>query len=151
MEAARLAAEDAHRQHMEAFRQLEENRSTAPAHGPEPRPLHREWSLKTSWSTIQSSSMERPVQMSQVSDWKTSREYLMLRCAPRRVGWPSRCTCSRVRLNTSGSVWSPSWRRDRNQLLGMSLGGSFSLSTSLTTSSMLKRWNFCSWLKGTNL
>ena len=46
MEAARVAAEDAHRQHMEALRQLEENRTTAPVHGPEPRPLHREWSLE---------------------------------------------------------------------------------------------------------
>ena len=46
MEAARVAAEDVHRQHMEALRQLEENRTTAPVHGPEPRPLHREWSLE---------------------------------------------------------------------------------------------------------
>jgi len=30
MEAARVSAEDAHRQHMEALRQLEENRATAP-------------------------------------------------------------------------------------------------------------------------
>ena len=46
MEAARMAAEDAHRQHMEALRQLEENRTTAPIHNPELRPHHREWSLK---------------------------------------------------------------------------------------------------------
>jgi len=30
MEAARVAAEDAHQQHMEALRQLEENRVAAP-------------------------------------------------------------------------------------------------------------------------
>jgi len=46
MEAARVAAEDAHRQHMEAFHQLEENRATAPVFGPEPRPPVREWSLE---------------------------------------------------------------------------------------------------------
>jgi len=46
MEAARAAAEDAHRQHMEALRQLEKNRATAPVFGPEPRPLVREWSLE---------------------------------------------------------------------------------------------------------
>jgi len=44
-EAARVAAEDAHRQHMEAIRQLEENRTAAPAFGPEPRPTVKEWSL----------------------------------------------------------------------------------------------------------
>jgi len=36
MEAARVAAEDAHWQHIEAHRQLEENRATAPVFGPEP-------------------------------------------------------------------------------------------------------------------
>jgi len=41
MEAARVAAEDAHRQ-----RQLEENRVAAPVFGPEPRPVVREWSLE---------------------------------------------------------------------------------------------------------
>jgi len=46
MEAARIAAEDAHRQHMEALRQLEENRAAAPVVGPEPRPAVREWSLE---------------------------------------------------------------------------------------------------------
>jgi len=46
MEAARVAAEDAHRQHMEALRQLEENRAAAPVFGPEPRPAVREWSLE---------------------------------------------------------------------------------------------------------
>jgi len=46
MEAARLAAEDAHRQHMEALRQLEENRTVVPASGAEPRPAVREWSLE---------------------------------------------------------------------------------------------------------
>ena len=46
MEAARVAVEDAHRQHMEALRQLEENRTTAPAFGLEPRPAAREWSLE---------------------------------------------------------------------------------------------------------
>jgi len=42
MEAARAAAEDAHRQHMEALRQLEENRVTTPTFGLEPRPTARE-------------------------------------------------------------------------------------------------------------
>ena len=46
METARVAAEDAHRQHMEALRQLEENRTDAPAFGHEPRPAIREWSLE---------------------------------------------------------------------------------------------------------
>ena len=46
IEAARAAAEDAHRQHMEALRQLEENRVAAPAFGPEPHATAREWSLK---------------------------------------------------------------------------------------------------------
>jgi len=46
MEVARAAAENAHRQHMEALRQLEENRVVAPAFGPEPRPTVREWSLE---------------------------------------------------------------------------------------------------------
>ena len=46
MEAARVAAEDAHRQHMEALRQLDENRAAAPMFGPEPRPPVREWSLE---------------------------------------------------------------------------------------------------------
>ena len=41
-----MAAEDAHRQHMEALRQLEENRVAAPTFGPEPRPTAREWSLE---------------------------------------------------------------------------------------------------------
>jgi len=36
MEAARVAAEDAHQQHMEALRQLEENRAVAPVFSPEP-------------------------------------------------------------------------------------------------------------------
>jgi len=69
----------------------------------------------------------------------------------RRVGWPLRCTCSHVRLNFGGWVWSLSWRRGRNQLLGISLGESFSSSTSPTTSNMLKRWSFYSWLKGINM
>ncbi|XP_027927570.1 uncharacterized protein LOC114184459 [Vigna unguiculata] len=46
MEAARVAAEDAHRQHMEALRQLEKNRAIAPTSGLEPRPVVREWSLQ---------------------------------------------------------------------------------------------------------
>jgi len=46
MEATRVAAEDAHRQHMEALHQLEENRAVAPMFGPEPRPAVREWSLE---------------------------------------------------------------------------------------------------------
>jgi len=46
MEVARAAAEDAHIQHMEALRQLEENRVVAPAFGLEPRPTVREWSLE---------------------------------------------------------------------------------------------------------
>jgi len=46
MEAARVAAEDAHRQHMEAPRQLEENMTVALAFDPEPRPPVREWSLE---------------------------------------------------------------------------------------------------------
>jgi len=46
LEAARVAAEDAHGQHMEALRQLEETRTAAPTFGPEPRPAAREWSLK---------------------------------------------------------------------------------------------------------
>jgi len=36
MEAVRVAAEDPHRQHMEALRQLEENRIVAPVFGLEP-------------------------------------------------------------------------------------------------------------------
>ena len=94
--------------------------------------------------------MERPVQMSHISGWRTLREYSMLRCAPRRVDWPSQCTCSRVRLSTSGSVWSPSWRRGRNRLLGMSSGENFFSSTSPTVSNMLKRWSFYNWLNGIN-
>jgi len=46
MEAVRVAAEDAHWQHMEALCQLEENRAVAPVFGPEPRPAVREWSLE---------------------------------------------------------------------------------------------------------
>jgi len=46
MEATRVAAEDAHRQHMEALRQLEENRVVAHVFGSEPRPPVREWSLE---------------------------------------------------------------------------------------------------------
>jgi len=46
IEAARVAVEDVHRQHMEALRQLEENRTVAPTFGPEPRPTVREWSLE---------------------------------------------------------------------------------------------------------
>jgi len=46
MEAARVAGEDAHRQYMEALRQLEENRMAAPVFGLEPRPVVREWSLE---------------------------------------------------------------------------------------------------------
>jgi len=46
MEAARVVAEDAHRQHMEALRQLEENKMAAPTFGHEPRPTVREWSLE---------------------------------------------------------------------------------------------------------
>ena len=46
MEAARAAVEDAHRQHMEALCQLEENMVAAPAFGPEPRPTAKEWSLE---------------------------------------------------------------------------------------------------------
>ena len=41
-----MVVEDAHRQHMEALRQLEENRTTAPVHGPKPGPRHQEWSLE---------------------------------------------------------------------------------------------------------
>jgi len=67
MEAARVAAEDAHKQHMEALRQLEENRTTALVHGLEPRPLHREWSLEDFLKHLRLSSMGRPVQMSQIS------------------------------------------------------------------------------------
>jgi len=46
MEAARAAAEDAHRQNMEALRQLKENRVAAPAFGPDQRPTVREWRLE---------------------------------------------------------------------------------------------------------
>jgi len=46
MEAARAASEDAHRQHIEALRQLEENRVDAPSFGSEPRPTAREWNLE---------------------------------------------------------------------------------------------------------
>ena len=46
MEVARVAVEDAHRQHMEALRQLEENKATALGFGLEPRPPVKEWSLE---------------------------------------------------------------------------------------------------------
>jgi len=46
MEAARVAAEDAHRQRMEALCQLKENRTVTLIFGPKPRPLVREWSLE---------------------------------------------------------------------------------------------------------
>jgi len=46
MEAARITAKDAYWQHMEALRQLEENRATNLVFGPEPRPAVREWSLE---------------------------------------------------------------------------------------------------------
>ncbi|XP_027927450.1 uncharacterized protein LOC114184337 [Vigna unguiculata] len=46
MEAARVAIEDAHQQHMEALCQLEETRMAALAYGPEPRPVATEWSLE---------------------------------------------------------------------------------------------------------
>jgi len=46
MEAARVAAEDAHQQHMEALRQLEENKAAAFVFSLEPRPIVREWSLE---------------------------------------------------------------------------------------------------------
>jgi len=46
MEAARVAAEDAHKQHMEALHQLEENKTVASVFGPEPRLTVREWSLE---------------------------------------------------------------------------------------------------------
>jgi len=46
MEAARVAAKDAHMQHMEALWQLEENRTTAPTFGLEPRPAVRGWSIE---------------------------------------------------------------------------------------------------------
>jgi len=46
MEAAKVAAEDAHKQHMEALRQLEENKVAATAYGPKPRPPVWEWSLE---------------------------------------------------------------------------------------------------------
>jgi len=39
------AAEDAHRQRMEALCQLKENRTVAPIFGPKPRPPVREWCL----------------------------------------------------------------------------------------------------------
>ena len=41
-----MAAEDAYRQHIEALRQLEENRAAAPVFGPEPQPAAKEWSLE---------------------------------------------------------------------------------------------------------
>jgi len=41
-----VVVEDAHRQHMEALRQLEENRAVAPVFGLEPQPILREWSLE---------------------------------------------------------------------------------------------------------
>jgi len=44
MEAKRVVVEDAHRQHMEALRQLEENRTTAPVYDPKPQPPVQEWS-----------------------------------------------------------------------------------------------------------
>jgi len=46
MEAMKVAAEEAHRQHMEALCQLEENRAAALVFGPEPRPTVMEWSLE---------------------------------------------------------------------------------------------------------
>ena len=46
IESARVAAEDAYKQHMEALRQLEENKTAAPTFGLEPRPAVREWSLE---------------------------------------------------------------------------------------------------------
>jgi len=42
MEAARVAVEDAHMQHMESLRQLKENMIDAPVFGLEPRPQVRE-------------------------------------------------------------------------------------------------------------
>jgi len=46
IEAVRVAIEDAHRQHIDVLRQLEENKTVAPVFGPEPRPTVREWSLE---------------------------------------------------------------------------------------------------------
>jgi len=46
MEAAKVATEDAHRQHREALYQLEKNRVVALVFGPKPRPPAREWSLE---------------------------------------------------------------------------------------------------------
>jgi len=46
METARVADEDAHKQHMEALWQLEENRTVALVFDLEPQPTVREWSLE---------------------------------------------------------------------------------------------------------
>jgi len=46
MKVAWVVVEDAHMQHMEALRQLEENMTVALVFGPEPRPAVREWSLE---------------------------------------------------------------------------------------------------------
>jgi len=46
METARVAAEDGHWQHMEALRQLKENRVASPMFGPGQRPAVREWRLE---------------------------------------------------------------------------------------------------------
>jgi len=46
IEAVRVAADDAHRQHIEALRQLEKNKTTAPAFGLDPWPAVRELSLE---------------------------------------------------------------------------------------------------------
>ena len=46
MEAARQAADDAQRQHMDALRQLGENAAGAQMYGPHPQPPPLEWSLE---------------------------------------------------------------------------------------------------------
>jgi len=98
------AAEDAHRQHMEALRQLRENRVAAPAFGLEPRHTTREWSLedflkhhlmKFRGKTSPDATDQWLKDLERIFDAKICLDESRLAFA---------VTCSRVRLSTGGSA-----------------------------------------------
>jgi len=125
IEVARVVAEDAHQQHMEALRQLEENRTIALVFGPKPRPTFREWSLED-FLKHYPVKFDGTTSPDAANQWLKDLEQIfyakMCPAENRLVDQheiqvylrPSQYTCSLEKLSIGGSAWNPSRRSGRN-------------------------------------
>ena len=120
---------------------MEENRTTAPVHGPKPKPLHREWSFKD-FLKHHPTKFNGKTSLDVVDQWLKDIERIFdAKMCPEE----SRLAFAVYVLTGEAEHWWISMKsimEERKELVTWEVfSRKFSPSTSPTTSNMLKRWS----------